>query len=501
MAPSAPTPEFIDITTWGAFHDSNGNSHGHELVGGRTAITTEALVAYNNLRVFLGLSAVAVDTVGEWAFAEQLTNNARPYGDDIKSVGLYYAMQGAKVGWIAQENYKPRILADIQRTARLGVQADVMAMVREFGISGYADHLEQHGSSGIFVNTLKMEPHYGGVMHGRAHGFLSVEGVAINHDVNHLTVLSWDQTQPFMNDSFDWPQWPALDVSDSGVIQYFKSMVVLGDPVGTNTLPTTPASAVPPPPVPPEAQPVLPQAPPPVQPPVSPPQAPALPPLTEPVPQPQAPDETTCSATVTPDSVWGAGFTATVSVALPSSSPGAVTWRVGMAFPGVNMVTIANLWNGVHSISAPGAYTVTGAHWNRQVPPGSTTSFGFQASGSWGEGPISLTCTVHPGSTTSRTFVQSADSNHHLKPHTTSRQRGSVNSQSKPSSPVFCPLGVVACLVVLLVFFFASALCYIFIRRKPSMQAHMLQGFQLSDCKHLDMPGAAPGLESTSSVA
>ena len=54
-----------------------------------------------------------------------------------------------------------------------------------------------------------MEPHYGGVMHGRTHGYLSIEGVAINHDVNHLTVLSWDQTQPFMNDTFDWPQWPA----------------------------------------------------------------------------------------------------------------------------------------------------------------------------------------------------------------------------------------------------------------------------------------------------
>ena len=59
-------------------------------------------------------------------------------------------------------------------------------------------------------------------------------GVAINHDINHLTVLSWDQMDPFMNDTFDWPQWPALDVSDSGVIEYYQSMVVLGDPVGDN---------------------------------------------------------------------------------------------------------------------------------------------------------------------------------------------------------------------------------------------------------------------------
>ena len=234
MAPPASSGEFIDITTWGTFHGSNNNSHDHELVGGRTAITTEAMDAYNNLRAFLGLSALTIDDVGEWAFAEQLTNNAQPYGEDIKSVGLYYAMQGAKVGWIAQDKYDPQILADIQRTARLGDPADVMTMVREFGISGYADYLEQYGIADTFISTLKMEPHYGGVMHGRTHGFLSIEGVAINHDINHLTVLSWDQSQPFMNDTFDWPQWPALDVSDSGVMEYYQSMVVLGDPVGLN---------------------------------------------------------------------------------------------------------------------------------------------------------------------------------------------------------------------------------------------------------------------------
>ena len=234
MAPPASSGEFIDITAYGTFHDSNNNSHNHELVGGRTAITTEAMDAYNNLRAFLGLSASTIDDVGEWAFAEQLTNNADPYGNDIQSVGLYYAMQGAKVGWIAQDKYDPQILADIQRTARLGDPADVMSMVREVGISGYADYLEQYGVADTFISTLKMEPHYGGVMHGRTHGYLSIEGVAINHDVNHLTVLSWDQSQPFMNDTFDWPQWPALDVSDSGVMEYYQSMVVLGDPVGLN---------------------------------------------------------------------------------------------------------------------------------------------------------------------------------------------------------------------------------------------------------------------------
>ena len=234
MTPPASTGDFIDITTWGMFHGSNDNSHSDELVGGRTAITTEAMVAYNNLRAFLGLPALVVEDVGSWAFAEQLTNNAEAYGDDLKGVGLYYAMQGAKVGWIAQDVYDPQILADIQRTARLGDPADVMEMVRQYGIDGYADFLEQNGFVESFINTLKMEPHYGGWMHGRTHGYRSIEGVAINHDLNHLTVLSWDQTQPFMNDTFDWPQWPALDVSDSGVIEYYQSMVVLGDPVGLN---------------------------------------------------------------------------------------------------------------------------------------------------------------------------------------------------------------------------------------------------------------------------
>ena len=48
-------------------------------------------------------------------------------------------------------------------------------MVREFGISGYADYLEQYGIADTFISTLKMEPHYGGVMHGRTHGFLSID--------------------------------------------------------------------------------------------------------------------------------------------------------------------------------------------------------------------------------------------------------------------------------------------------------------------------------------
>ncbi len=225
---------FIDITQWGSFHGSNHNSEHNELVGGRTPITTEALVAYNGLRSFAGLNPVSLDDVGRWAFAEGLTNNSEAWGNDLQGVGLWYAMQGAKVGWIADSSYQPELLAELQRTARLGSSDAVMTMVREVSHDGFADFLISESLQESFINTLKMEPHYGGWMHGRTHGFLPIEGGAIAHDINHLTVLGWDQRQPFMNDTFDWPQWPALEVSDNTVINYYQSMVALGAPLESN---------------------------------------------------------------------------------------------------------------------------------------------------------------------------------------------------------------------------------------------------------------------------
>jgi len=68
-----------------------------------------------------------------------------------------------------------------------------MGMVEEYGHAGYAEYLGENGLEEAFINTLKMEPHYAGWMHDRAHGWLSIEDVAIAHDVNHLTVLSHDQ--------------------------------------------------------------------------------------------------------------------------------------------------------------------------------------------------------------------------------------------------------------------------------------------------------------------
>ena len=225
---------FTDINVWGSFHDSNHNSEHNELVGGRTAITTEALLAYNGLRDFAGLAPVDIEAIGAWAFENELTNNSQAWGNDLQGVGLWFAMQGAKVGWIADASYDPQILADIQRTARLGSSGDVMQMVEQFGHAGFADYLTTNQLEEHFINTLKMEPHYGGWMHARTHGFLSIEGVAIAHDIHHLTVLGWDQNEPFMNDTFDWPQWPALDVSDNTVINYYQGIVELGDPLSEN---------------------------------------------------------------------------------------------------------------------------------------------------------------------------------------------------------------------------------------------------------------------------
>ncbi|MEJ6584735.1 MAG: cellulose binding domain-containing protein [Synechococcus sp. ChBW.bin.23] len=225
---------FTDINTWGSFHSSNNNSDHNELVGGRTAITTEALLAYNGLRDFAGLAPASIEAVGSWAFNNGLTNNSQPGGDDLQGVGLWFAMQGAKVGWIADGSYDPQILADIQRTARLGSSGEVMQMIEQFGHEGFADYLTTQQLEEHFINTLKMEPHYGGWMHGRTHGFRDIEGVAIAHDIHHLTVLGWDQNEPFMNDTFDWPQWPALDVSDKTVINYYQGIVALGDPLSEN---------------------------------------------------------------------------------------------------------------------------------------------------------------------------------------------------------------------------------------------------------------------------
>ncbi|MFL0781069.1 MAG: cellulose binding domain-containing protein, partial [Prochlorococcus sp.] len=233
--------DFKLITDFATFGGSDHTTH-DQLMGGRTPITTEALLAYNNLRAFEGLNPVSLKKIGSWAFNNNLTNNEQAWGNDLQGVGLWYAMQGAKAGWIADASFDPQLLADLQRTARLGSQAKVLQMIAKVEKPGFTDHLQATDGIEAFINTLKMEPHFGGWMHDRAHGWLDMGEGAIAHDVNHLTVLSHDQSQPFMNDSFDWPQWPALDVPHDVVINYFQSMVSLADPLAKDNT-TAPAAS------------------------------------------------------------------------------------------------------------------------------------------------------------------------------------------------------------------------------------------------------------------
>ena len=109
--------DFVDINHYGSHHDASNHTTHDELEGGRTAITTEAVIAYNALRDFLGLQSTDIKTIGEWAFANDLTNNDTAWDMDVYGVGLFYAMQGAKAGWIADEHFDPDILAEVQRTA------------------------------------------------------------------------------------------------------------------------------------------------------------------------------------------------------------------------------------------------------------------------------------------------------------------------------------------------------------------------------------------------
>ena len=346
---------YVDLASFGMTGGSD-HTHADELTGGRTVITTEALVAYNGLRDFLGLEAVELETVGQWAFDHELTNNSQAWGNDLKGVGLYYAMQGAKVGWIRDGAFDPQIMADIQRTARLGEASDVLSMVEEFGHAGFREYLAAEGLEQTFINTLKMEPHYAGWMHDRCHGWLEIEGVAIAHDLNHLTVLSYDQTQPFMNDTFEWPQWPALEVSHAGVIEYFQSMVVLGDPVGETLM----RAADPPVDAPPVDAPTVSDPP------------PEAPPGESPTDVP--PESLAAGVVAIERSRWHDGLV----VDLEITPPQAVSeWRLSFEFDG----EIVNIWN-ARIVSREGnRYTIAPMDYNASLTPGQTIVVGFQGAG------------------------------------------------------------------------------------------------------------------------
>ena len=353
------TGPYLPITHFGSLGGSDHTTH-DELMGGRTPITTEALVAYNGLRGFLELAPVELEDVGRWAFANGLTNNTTAWGNDEAGVGLWYAMQGAKVGWIADAAFDPNLIADLQRTARLGDPNDVLDLARRIDRDGFIDHLEASGGVDAFINTLKMEPHYGGWMHSRAHGWLAIEGGAIAHDVNHLTVLSHDQSQPFMNDTFDWPQWPALNVPDPVVIDYFQSMVTLSDPTTASPDDSRPTPQ-------PEPAPISDPIPEP---------APEPEPIADPLPEPDPSDPTPLAVQVGGE-LWWNGFTAEINLTNTSSdSLNGWSW----SFDSPHTIDGEPWGASVSSSQLPDGtfrHTLSGQGWGRRIHPGQTISIGF----------------------------------------------------------------------------------------------------------------------------
>ncbi|MDD6791400.1 MAG: cellulose binding domain-containing protein, partial [Thermobifida fusca] len=84
------------------------------------------------------------------------------------------------------------------------------------------------------------------------------------------------------------------------------------------------------------------------------------------------------TATVTKESSWDNGYSASVTVRNDTSST-VSQWEVVLTLPGGT--TVAQVWNAQHT-SSGNSHTFTGVSWNSTIPPGGTASFGFIASGS-----------------------------------------------------------------------------------------------------------------------
>ena len=217
-------------------------------------------------------------------------------------------------------------------------------------------------------------------MHGRTHGFLDIEGVAIAHDINHLTVLGWDQDQPFMNDTFDWPQWPALDVSDPTVINYYQGIVSLGDPLAKN-LEALPSPAA----INPEPQPVA---------------------VPQPIPADARPEETdpvtgqTFDVEVSGDLWWG-GFTASLTLTNQGEEQ-LDDWSLSFIS---NHRFYGESW-GVDVVTQPldgelYRYELSGADWGSSIGAGQSLTVGFNALAGTNlerNGELNETMLVAPGS-------------------------------------------------------------------------------------------------------
>ena len=97
-----------------------------------------------------------------------------------------------------------------------------------------------------------------------------------------------------------------------------------------------------------------------------------------------------CAAAYKVDNDWGSGFTSTVTVSNPGTSP-INGWTVTWTWSGNQKVTSA--WNATVSQPAQ-AVTATNVAFNGTVAPGSSTSFGFQATYTGSNVAPTLTCTA-----------------------------------------------------------------------------------------------------------
>jgi poly(hydroxyalkanoate) depolymerase family esterase len=94
-----------------------------------------------------------------------------------------------------------------------------------------------------------------------------------------------------------------------------------------------------------------------------------------------------CTASFDPPiNAWNSGFVANVKVTAPSAI---TSWRVTVTLPAG--ATVTGSWNGTFSGSSGTVTVVPSASWNAPVGPGSSKSFGFQATGA--PDGIALACT------------------------------------------------------------------------------------------------------------
>ncbi|WP_189240545.1 lytic polysaccharide monooxygenase auxiliary activity family 9 protein [Planomonospora parontospora] len=98
-------------------------------------------------------------------------------------------------------------------------------------------------------------------------------------------------------------------------------------------------------------------------------------------------DPGACTASFKTVSTWSGGFQGEVTVSNPGSSAlngWTVKWTLGSG-SGIN-----SLWNAGHTVSGS-SVTAKNVDWNRAVPAGGSTTFGFTGNGA--PGSPSLTCT------------------------------------------------------------------------------------------------------------